>query len=164
MKKRLICFLLLILLFPTGCTQSNATPEQILRALTRAEIGLPAGKLYLASAAQDEEAYLSPELISAMYAGGELPWQLSLCEDYGIFVSSAQHPCEFAVFLCYSRSDTDLLSAMCQVRLDALRAHYKDTAYAHYTDSARVAVVGRYVLLLVSSDPEHALKVARQVI
>lgn len=164
MKKRLISFLLLIFLLPVGCAQKHPSAEQILCALTQNEIGLPAGQIYLASAPPDQAAYLSPELISAMYAGGELPWQLSLCEDYGIFLSSAQHPCEFAVFLCYSRSDTDLLSAMCHARLDALRAHYKGTAYAHYTDSALVVVVGRYVLLLVSCDPENALKVARQVI
>ena len=148
-----------------GCAPSSPAPEQVLCALTDAEIGLPTGQLYLSRAEAHEATYLSDGMISTLYGNGELPWQLSLVEDYGIFLSSAQHPCEFAAFLCYSRSDTDLVATMCHARLDALRAHYKGTDYdASYTQNARVAVIGRYVLLIVSSDAEHALRAARRVL
>ena len=50
---------------------------------------------------------------------------------------------------------------MCHVRLDALRIHYKDTEYAAYIQNARVVVSGNYVLLLISSDTEHALRIAK---
>ena len=94
-----------------------------------------------------------------------LRWgQLSLVEDYGIFLSTAQHPCEFAVFCTYARSDTDDVAAMCCARLDDLRIHYKDTPYAAYLASARVVVSGKYVLLLISSDPDHALRAAERVL
>ena len=129
-----------------------------------AEIGLPAGQVYLASAPKESEAYLAPDLMAALYGEGELPWQLSLLEDYGLFLSTAQHPCEFAVFRVRARSDTDDVAAMCLSRLDALCIHYKDTQYASYTQNARVVVIGKYVLLLISSDPDHALRAAQRVL
>ncbi len=151
-----------------SCAKQNVTVEQILLALTEAEIGLPAGQIYLSSASEEQATYLSPDLIAALYGQGEPPWQLSLIEDYGLFLSTAQHPCEFAVFRCYAHSDTDEVAAMCHVRLDALRIHYKDTQYAtqyaYYVQNARVVVIGNYVLLLISSDPEHAFRAAKGVI
>ncbi|MBQ7378761.1 MAG: hypothetical protein IJW70_03660 [Clostridia bacterium] len=169
MKKRglsnmILCCLLCCALCFAGCASKSPAPDRVLCALTDAEIGLPPGQIYLAGAQPHEAAYLSDDMISTLYGNGELPWQLSLVEDYGIFLSTAQHPCEFAAFLCYSRSDTDLVAAMCHARLDLLRAHYKGTEYELYTNEARVAVAGRYVLLLISSDADHALDVARRVI
>jgi hypothetical protein len=118
----------------------------------------------LSAAPEDDASYLSPDLVAVLYGEGELPWQLSLLEDYGLFLSTAQHPCEFAVFRCYARSDTDDVAAMCLSRLDTLRIHYKNTQYASYTQNARVVVIGKYVLLLISSDPEHALGAAKRVL
>ena len=165
MKKRgLALVMLCCLMLSVGCAQQSPAPEQVLTALIEAEIGLPPGNMYLSHAEAHEDSYLSDDMICDLYGNGELPWQLSLVQDYGIFLSSAQHPCEFAVFVCYSRSDTDQVATMCHARLDALRAHYKGTDYASYTQNARVAVIGRYVLLLISSDAEHALRAARRVL
>lgn len=177
MRKRVLLGLILgMMLLSAACARSDATPAQVLDALTKAEIGLPAGQVYLASAPEDDAAYLSPDLMAALYGQGELPWQLSLIEDYGLFLSTAQHPCEFAVFRTYARSDTDEVAAMCHARLDTLRAHYKAAQaatqsaaqyaepYAHYVRDARVVVIGKYVLLIVSSDADHALRTAKGVI
>ena len=165
MNKRILSLILMICLcLLVGCAKENATAAQVLDALVGAEIGLPAGQIYLGSAPKDSDAYLPPDMIAALYGQGELPWQLSLAEDYGIFLSTAQHPCEFAAFRCYARSDTDDIAAMCLTRLDALRIHYKDTQYASYTQNAQVVVIGKYVLLLISSDPAHALRAAERVI
>ena len=80
------------------------------------------------------------------------------------------------MFRTYARSDTDEVAAMCHARLDTLRVHYKDTQaamqsaaqyaepYAHYVRDARVVVIGKYVLLIVSSDADHALRTAKGVI
>lgn len=137
---------------------------EVLDAMIGAEIGLPAGQIYLASAPEDGEAYLSPDLTAALYGQGEPPWQLALVEDYGMWLSSAQHPCEFAVFRCYARSDTDEIAAMCTSRLADLRAHYKDSQYASYLQNAQVVVIGKYVLLLISADAQHALNTARRAL
>ena len=153
-----------ILLLFVGCTRAHASSAQVLDALLEAEIGLPAGQIYLSAASEDDASYLSPELMAALYGEGEPPWQLSLLENYGFYLSTAQHPCEFAVFRCYARSDTDEIAAMCLSRLDALRIHYKNTQYASYTQNARVVVIGKYVLLLISSDTAHALRAAKGVI
>ena len=177
MKKRLLCILVLCpLLLCTGCHGGDPAPADVLAALTEAEIGLPAGQIYLSSASQEDAAFLPPDLISALYGEGELPWQLSQIKDYGLFLSTAQHPCEFAVFRTYAHSDTDDVAAMCHARLDALRVHYKDSQYAaqnaahtaaqyaHYLQQARVVVIDNYVLLLISADAEHALRAAKGVI
>lgn len=165
MFKRIFSLFLIFCLFSlSACSRHSPAPEQVLCALVEAEIGLPPGQIYLSDAEAHEGVYISDDMISSLYGNGELPWQLSLVQDYGIFLSSAQHPCEFAAFLCYSRSDTDQVATMCHARLDALRAHYNGTDYASYMQNARVAVVGRYVLLLVSSDADHAIDAARRVL
>ena len=163
-KKILLLFLTASMLLLCACDKEHATAAQVLSALIDAEIGLPAGQIYLSAAPEDDASYLSPDLVAALYGEGELPWQLSLLEDYGLFLSTAQHPCEFAVFRVRARSDTDDVAAMCLARLDTLRIHYKNTQYASYTQNARVVVIGKYVLLLISSDPEHALRAAKGVI
>ena len=161
---RVLLLVLSILLLLCACAKEQATAAQVLSALIDAEIGLPAGQIYLSAAPEDDAAYLSPDLVAALYGEGELPWQLSLLEDYGLFLSTAQHPCEFAVFRVRARSDTDDVAAMCLSRLDTLRMHYKDSVYAAYLQNARVVVCGKYVLVLISSDPEHALRAAKGVI
>ena len=161
-KLRVLLLVLSILLLLCACAKEQATAAQVLDALVKAEIGLPAGQIYLSAAPEDDASYLSPDLVAALYGEGELPWQLSLLEDYGLFLSTAQHPCEFAVFRVRARSDTDDVAAMCLSRLDALRIHYKNTQYASYTQNARVVVIGKYVLLLISSDPDHALRAAQR--
>ena len=163
-KLRAPLLILSILLLLCSCAKEQATAAQVLDALVAVEIGLPAGQIYLSAASEDDASYLSPDLVAALYGEGELPWQLSLIEDYGLFLSTAQHPCEFAVFRVRARSDTDDVAAMCLTRLDDLRMHYKDSAYAAYLQNARVVVSGKYVLLLISSDPEHALRAAKGVI
>ena len=163
-KLRVLLLALSILLLLCACAKEQATAAQVLDALVKAEIGLPAGQIYLSAAPEDDASYLSPDLVAALYGEGELPWQLSLLEDYGLFLSTAQHPCEFAVFRVRARSDTDDVAAMCLSRLDALRIHYKNTQYASYTQNARVVVIGKYVLLLISSDPDHAQRAAQRVL
>ena len=163
-KLRAPLLILSILLLLCACAKEQATAALVLDALVDAEIGLPAGQIYLSAASEDDASYLSPDLVAALYGEGEPPWQLSLLEDYGLFLSTAQHPCEFAVFRVRARSDTDDVAAMCLSRLDTLRMHYKDTAYAAYLQNARVVVCGKYVLVLISSDPEHALRAAKGVI
>ena len=164
--RRLVCTLLSVWLIChfCACARTEASVAEVLDAMIEAEIGLPAGQVYLASSPKESEAYLAPDLMAALYGEGEPPWQLALVEDYGIFLSTAQHPCEFAVFRTYARSDTDDVAAMCCARLDALRIHYKNTQYAAYLEQARVVVNGKYVLLLISSDPDHALRAAQRVL
>ena len=164
MFKKLHIFLLIFPLLLCSCARTDASVAEVLDALIEAEIGLPAGQVYLASAPEESEAYLPPDLMAALYGEGEPPWQLSLVEDYGIFLSTAQHPCEFAVFRTLAHSDTDELAAMCCARLDDLRIHYKNTPYAAYLENARVVVLGNYVLMLISSDPDHALRAAERVL
>lgn len=164
MYKKIMLLLVICTVIFCACGRADTSSEQVLTALIDAEIGLPAGQLYLSSSPEDDAAYLSADLMAALYGEGELPWQLSLIEDYGIYLSTAQHPCEFAVFRCYARSDTDEIAALCHVRLCALRNHYKNTQYTAYLQNASVVVIGKYVLLLISSDTEHALRTAKGVI
>ncbi len=175
-RLRVTILIFCIMLLSVSCAGEQASAAQVLDALVDSEIGLPAGQIYLSGAQEHDAAYLSPDLMAALYGQGEPPWQLSLIEDYGFYLSTAQHPCEFAVFRTYARSDTDEVAAMCLTRLDALRTYYKDTPYAtqyatqhatqyaYYLENARVVVMGNYVLLLISSDTEHAIGAAKRVL
>ena len=164
--RRCVLILLIIsaLLLPLpSCAMSTAEPLDVLEKIKSAEIPLPAGNIYFSSAAAGEEGYLPPSLAAAMF-GGESPEELSLAESYAFFISAGKLPSEFLVFRCYAASDTPSVASLCHARLDALRSYYTDTEHSHYTENATVTIIGKYVIMAVSSDPENAISAAKKAI
>lgn len=165
--KNITLFVILLLLFsllPSCAHSQNPDCREILGEMTQAEIGLPAGKIYSMRADEGDEEYISDHLINSLYGDGKLPVMADGWLDLAVFLPSSAHPCEFAVILCDSEDTaTDTARLLCR-RLDVIRTAKSDEKYASYLDSATVTVMRNYVLFIISSDTENALRSASKII
>lgn len=163
MKKAALIFILLLTLsLLPSCSSGERVPcLEILTAMVEAEVGLPAGKAYSSEAAIGDDGYLSEHLVNALYGDGARPVMADGWLDLAIFLPSSAHPCEFAVFLCDS-SDTakDTARMLCR-RLDVIRAA-KNGEHSRMIGNAKITVAGNYVLFIISSDSENALRMAKR--
>lgn len=154
--------LTLSLLCSCGQKEENSSCLSVLEAMTGAEIGLPAGKVY--SLSENKENHLSESLISSLYGNGALPAIAKEWLDCALFVSTLAHPCEFAVVYCADRNTAEDTAKLFAARLNSLKSLKPDDNYGNMLDSARIAICGNFVLMIVSSDSENALKIAKKLI
>ena len=177
-KNTILCVLTVCLL--SGCSPSHAAPpidsHQIVTAMCAAESALPVGTIRSRGAyPSNATSHLSDALLSALYgvdclslfgtvehADGTL--SSPLVDDAAVFLASAQHPCELAVFRCTDGAGALVAAKQCNQRLDAIRQAWRGTDEEVYTGRGCVEIVGNYVLLVVSSDPEAVIEVAKTAI
>lgn len=149
-------------------------------AMIEREVNAPSGTIYTDSAEEGESGYISPMLEKVLWGehgqiGSDVDSGISSdktgaikhVRQYSHFLSSFEHPCEFAVFECYTKSGAYEVSKMCLARLGTLRNTWKNNKnekYTAYAENAQVCVKGRYVIMAVSSDPETAIRAARKII
>ena len=176
----LLCFLICL---PTLCAcerQNRATALSVVASMTAAEPSCPAGDVYLladslslqqlSSSCEQPSAPLrvaDDSLLSAAFGGSanEL-WQCApqTVDDGALRFATAASPCEWIVFHCISRSDTTAVADLFLHRLELLRRQYRGSDDEALLAHAQVVVMGKYVLLIVSSDPEGAIEAAKQAI
>lgn len=168
MKRTAALFLTFFILLLTLCscrtTSSDASCQEVLRAMTNAEISLPAGKYYGLSAPEGDEKYLSDDLISSLFGGGSYPKIAEDWIDCALYLSYGKSPCEFAVILCQSRDVAHDTAALLQARLSAIRLTKSSPEYAQMLENASITLIGNYALLIISSDTETALREAKRAI
>lgn len=162
--KKTVYFLISVLLFSlilSSCAEKDLVScREILEELKDAEIGLPAGKTYDMKAGEGEDEFLSEKLLAALFGEGATPPVRPGWLDAALFLPTSSHPCEFAVILCNSNDTaTDTARLLCS-RLDSIRTLKKNGEYSALLDNARVTVIRNYVLLIISSDAENAVKTA----
>ena len=184
-----LCLALFIVLGLCSCGYSNEIVpcENIVKAITDSEIGLPAGKIYSASAGEGESGYIPDSLLNSLFGGGG---KISLFDswiDYSFFMPSSAHPCEIVVILCDSPENAkDTARLLCR-RLNTIKsvkgdgnratpfgiteaqngAQQNDESspdYSAYLDGAEVTISRNYVLLIISSDTAAAKKTALALI
>lgn len=164
--KILAAFLILLLPFSFVACGKAEKPDcrDILSAMTDAEVGLPSGRIYSMSAMRGDEEYLSEHLINSLYGEGGIPVMAEGWLDLALFLPSHDHPCEMAVFLCNSNETAIDTARMLSRRLGSLRQIKQDSEFSYYFESASVTIRGNYVLLVISSDTENAIKSASKII
>ena len=165
MHRILIFFVLPILCISLlcGCVSSAPTPETVVRSMCNAMGSLPAGRLYVLSAPQDDARHLHADLLASAFGQGAPPPAMEEVED-AAFYFSLNSPCELAVFLCKSAGGTEAVARMCLHRLDVLKSYGYGGDDAAMTENATVTVCGRWVLLCVSPDPAAAQRAFRQAL
>lgn len=126
---------------------------------------IPGGNVRTADAALLLAAFGNDELGTNQDAVEQI-WELSpfVTEEGAMCFPTADSPCEYIVLRCISRSDTDAVAALLLQRLDALRREYQGSDVQQLVERGRVIVIEKYVLLIVSDDPQRDLVVARRVI
>jgi hypothetical protein len=164
--KRIILILTLLLLFSLPSCAARKTPScrDILGEIMLSEIGLPAGKVYSMSAPDGNDEHLPDTLIARLFGDGTTPSVASGWLDLALFLPSSSHPCEFAVILCDSEDTaTDTARLLCR-RLDAIRTVKGEGEFSSMIETATVTVIENFVLLIISSDTENAIKSASKII
>ena len=167
--KRFILFAAYILILAAvvlfaSCKRIITPPESIVNAMCAAEAMLPAGNIYYSDAPEGSESYLPSALLAAAYG---LPDGYEGIEKAAIRLSGGGHPCEFAVFLCKDANSAEDVSLFCKNRIRSLTLNSAFSSdlvgitkeeYDGYLSSATVVISGRYVALIISSDPPTAKK------
>ena len=133
-----------------------------LEEMCRTEGSLPAGQKYLLSKPTKKEwKQISEEHLAALFRSASLPPALENVTEGALYLSFS-HPFEIAVFACESRGDCDAVAQLCLGRLEGLRAYWGESSYAEICDRGRVLNCGNYVLMIVCSSPEEAVKAFRR--
>ena len=164
MKKAAALFFALIIFIvslPSCSSVDDPSCREIVGELTKAEIGLPAGRFYTLSADKGDPEYASKSLISSLFGGGRYPKLAEGWIDLALFLSTGSHPCEFAVILCRDRDVAHDTATLLLSRLSTVKLTKADSKYADMLQTASVTIVGNYAILLISRDAKHALKVAK---
>ena len=134
-------------------------------AMQKAEKPSPAGRLYVLRAPKDGKEHPSDSLLAAMFGSRDaaLPAAFDHVEDAAFFLSYSG-ACEWAVFRCDSADGTREVSRMCLRRLDQLRLYRTGDEDVAMLQKARVVIRGDLVILVVSSDPDGALRALRRTL
>ena len=144
---KLVSVVLLSALMLFSCADSSGGCKEMFTSLyTKSE--LPVGRLYLLTAKEWEDGYLSSELFSSLYSTPQqdASAEMSRIEDCAVYLSSSLDTfCEIGIFLCYSNTDTEQIGKMCHRRISLV------SSARGYTDisaleNARVEIKGRYVI------------------
>ena len=161
--KTLLLLLLCPLLLLSGCAAPRPSATEVLTALCQSQTALPAGRIYVLSAREDDAAHPSDTLLSALFGNGERPIALDGVEDAAFFLSYAS-AFELAVFYCSTADGTKDVAEMCLHRLDTLKLYRTDDASVAMLEQARVSVHGTVVVLLLCTDPNAALRALRRTL
>lgn len=165
-------FLVATLFCLTSCAPSKppAAAGDVAQAMLDAVRNAPAGSLRTRTADPDGAEYLSSALLSALFGPACRDWlepeegEVPLIGDAAVFLPTALHPGELAVFRCTRQDGTVSAAAVCESRLVALRSAWADSEYAGLLGRATVRVEDCYVFLIVADDPDAVLEAARRVI
>lgn len=167
MKKRFfIIFLALSLIFITSCekkTKRLLCCADIVSSILESEVDLPAGKIYTSGAKEGEEGYISLDMLKAVFGEGKTLNIFALWDDIALFLPSSEHPCEFIVIHCSSFVDTTDTALILSSRLSSLKDS-KGDKYPEYFSDSEVYIIKNYVIMIISSDFQNALSIAREAI
>ena len=160
--KRILPIIIAVIIVFSSCASEKTSPKEALLKICEAEARLPAGTIYSTDNDEGSPEFLRAELLAVAYG---IPLDFSGIEKGAIRLSGARHPAEFAIFLCKDeKSVTDVID-FCNQRIRALQKNAVSSAplcgmsreeYEKYLSGAFVAVSGRYVALIISSDPAVA--------
>lgn len=156
--KRIIAFVLCMIFAFLCCSCSRQSDEacfDILCELLQAVNGEIGGDetLYSSSAEEGELGYFSDELSCTLFGEKWVTECFPKIEDCALYISVREIE-EVAVFRCYSRSDTDIIAAMCLERADKLKVAQRSISNDDLTQTAHVEIRGRYVLFSFMSRSE----------
>lgn len=163
MKKPTAFFLSVLLFCLTLVSCANNKPQkscrELLGAMTQAEIGLPSGKFYSISADEGDSEYLSESLLMALLGSGSAVTLKEHWLDLALFLPFGEHPAEFAIILCRDRDTAIDTAKILNSRLAAIKVTKTAEQYKSMIDNAKVTIIGNYALLIISSDPDTAMRV-----
>ncbi len=150
------CFLWVVILTLCVCAFSFAScgqdtaPQELLSDFASLH-PLPAGHIYYSEAPTEDDAYLSPLLFNALYAGTDGDDDQEDVRRYAIFLgTSLTEINEMGIFECLDRDAAMEVAGMLRGRIKTL-SDIK-TADSSHTKNAVVAIFGATVVYTVLPD------------
>ncbi len=147
MKNAVLIFICLALILCVSSCGERESAEDILYRIC-ADSELPSGETYLRGAEEGSAGYLDASVIKSLY-GEDGEAAFLLLEDYAIYLSSFAAPCEVAVLVCYSASDTECVAELCLERIETLKVILRDTEFFDVMQRASVTIKGRTVVMKI---------------
>lgn len=188
LQRRILPFFILFCLFSVLLSSCRSRPTvsalEVLEAML-ATSPVPAGDLYvlpdtpsftLAQNREDGNAAkihtASPDLLSSSLGSSKIShadqgisaFLDSVVDDGAMRFSTGSAPCEYAVFRCISRSDTEAVVELLLERKEALRRQFRDSEGAQQVESAQVVVIGKYVIFSLADNAGPAVDAAKDAI
>ncbi len=173
-RKIAVLIIVIIILSILSSCFAGRDPETsaILSEMLSGAEDLPVGRMYTKKSSPGAEDYLSDDLLAALYGSGDAPDVFERVEGISLWTASGFSACEFAVFLCSSRRDTEEIADLCLGRIDIMRHFISsnsekmslDSSIKARLDTAKVTIIGRYVIMAVSDDAELVIKTAKAMI
>ena len=165
MKKIISGLIAVIIIFLSACgVRDTTTAAAIVKGLTDAEIGLPAGKIYSTAADEMDEEYISDSLLSTLFGSASMPTVSSDWRECAMFLPLSNHPCEFIVIHCASGDAAEDTASLLSLRLISIKKAKGGEGANDLLDSSCVTVYKNYACLIISSDPIAAEKLIRSMI
>ncbi len=171
----IICTLLAVslLLLTCACHAKPKPPVSAINVLqAMLSVAAPPDGMVRSLTAENDNQVLPLDLLTALYGPSTRQWYedgaRGVLDDGAVFLSTAMHPFEIAVFRCIDQGD--ILGGMasvfgiCSARLDMIKNAWKKTDYASYTEKGMVTYVGNYVLLIMCDNPDDVIKAAEKAI
>ena len=141
-----IASIAILLALLTSCTDRESA-QGMLFNITKDFDELPDGSVYLSSAEEESENFLSATMINTLYHEGAAEYEFSMIEEYAVYISEFAKPCEIAIYKCYSRSDTNLIASMCLKRIEKLTIMLTGTSFSEIPLKADVDIKGHFVIV-----------------
>ncbi len=158
-KSAAIIFLISLAFMLSSCSASNPTPcRDVIGTLLDCEATLPSGTVYDMKAPEGNEEYLPDRVLIKLFGDGRLPTVCDGWLDAALFLSLNESPCEFAVILCEDPDNAEDTARLLLRRLDVIRTAKGNGESTAMLSSANVTVIKNYVLMIISSDTQNALK------
>lgn len=153
MRRRLSkLFLILLSCLALFSCNAKRSCQDIFLEYSHSYKGLFSGKLYLSTANEWDDGYMSDELFSSLYDGIDKKSERDKIEECAIYLSSSMESfCEVGVFLCYGNVDAESVAKMCHRRIFLVSETRKNEGYS-VKENSTVTIFGRYVIYAIQPD------------
>lgn len=161
--KRIILLFLTLALPLSACSRAPQLPntEKLIIAMCQAEIGLPAGEIYSTDVDGSSPRFLTDRLLASYFGDPNIEKHSAAWLSCSIFLSSSDHPCEFAVILCQTPESLTDTARLLASRLDSIKRNANEK-FSSYTEQAAVITYKNYAILIVSGNTDAAVKAMRK--
>lgn len=148
--------LVFCILFLCGCAEDEPDAYSLLVDLMLGVNEEPGnnGYLYSSKASEGDVEYLPGDILVTLYGEKYLDSWSEMVEECAIFLS-ARDVCEIAVFKCYSRSDTALVTTMLFERADELKVALRHTEWEEQSGEISIEINGKYLLFALTHRSEE---------
>ena len=143
-----------LMIFLSSCGREGKNAAEVFDGFIFEIEKLPDGDILRSGSIEGSGEYLSESICATLYGERATKDIFPLVENFSIYLCSFAYPFEVAVFKCYSKSDTDLVSEMCFKRGDMVKVLLHSEGINDV--EIRVMTKGNFVAMYIGTLPKEA--------